>query len=118
MSDLKSRLRQVRKMNNKTIEAFGESLGVSYNVIANYELGRAKPAAPFLRHLCNVYSINLCWLESGSGQPTQDDETLDDICDQLRVVLAGMDPYKVDAIIKLTRMPDSWWQQLHHQKDG
>lgn len=118
MPDLKSRLRQVRKLNHKTIEAFGESLGVSYNVIVNYELGRAKPSAPFLRHLCSVYGVSLYWLETGEGQPTQTDETLDEICDQLRVVLAGMDPYKVDTIIRLVRMPDKWWQQLSLQKDG
>ena len=118
MPDLKSRLRQVRKMQHMTIESFGSSLGVTYNVIANYELGRAKPSEPFLRHLCSVYNINLYWLQTGEGQPTQTDETLDDICAQLRVVLSGMDPFKINTIIRLTRMPDSWWQALRQQKDG
>lgn len=116
MTELKDRLRHVRKMQNMTMEAFGASLGVTYNVISNYELGRARPYPPFLRLLCSTYGISQYWLETGNGEPVQTEETLDDVCAQLRVVLAGMDPYKVDTIVKLVRMPDSWWQQL--QKDG
>lgn len=118
MSDLKSRLRQARKLQNMTMTAFGESLGVSYSVISNYELGRVQPSDLFLRHLCSTYGINRYWLETGEGQPLQQEETPDDVCAQLRVVLAGMDPYKVDTIVKLVRMPDAWWQQLKQQKDG
>lgn len=118
MHDIRDRLRHVRKLQNMTIEAFGASLGVSYNVIANYELGRVKPPDLFLRHLCSIYRINLYWLKTGVGEPVQTDETLDDICDQLRVVLSGMDPYKVDTIVKLVRMPDSWWTDLKNQRGG
>lgn len=116
MSDLKGRLRQARKLQNMTMTAFARSLGITYNVLANYELGRVQPTDLFLRHLCSTYGISRYWLETGEGDPYRQEETLDDVCAQLRVVLAGMDPYKVDTIIKLVRMPDSWWQQL--KQDG
>lgn len=118
MQEFKDRLRHARSLLHMTMEAFGESLGVSYNVIANYELGRVTPPKLFLNHMCSIYPINQQWLETGIGEPMLTDETLDDVCTQLRIVLAGMDPFKVDTIVKLARMPDAWWQDLKNQKGG
>lgn len=101
-------------MRGMTMQAFGESLGVTYSVISNYELGRVKPSDLFLRHLCSTHNISRYWLDTGDGSPDPASESMDDVCAQLRVVLSGMDPGKVDAICHLVRMPDSWWHQFLH----
>lgn len=117
MSTLRERLRYIRTSKDMTLEAFGASLGVTYNVIANYELGRTNPPEQFLRLLCYTYDVSYYWLDTGNGKPFEY-ETLDEIEDQLRVVLSCMNEFKVDAIVRLARMPDSWWQDLKNQRGG
>lgn len=104
-------MRKHLKMNRTD---FARTLGVTMDVLANYELGRTTPQEPFVHLLCLTHHVSLYWLKTGNGVPFPDD----DIAAQLRIVLAGMDDFKVDTIIRLVNMPDSWWAALKESKDG
>lgn len=97
-----------------TRSEFSQTLGVTVDVLANYELGRVPVPETFLRLLCLIHHVSRYWMQTGMGEPFPDD----DIAAQLRTVLAGMDEYKVDTIIRLSRMPDEWWAELKQSKDG
>lgn len=116
---MKDRLRTVRKHLNLSMADFGKSIGVSYDVISNLELGRTSPSESMLRLICFTHGVNRYYLDTGEGDIFLG-ESSDDIADQLRVVLWGMDEFKVNTIISLVKMPDEWWNalKLMHEQDG
>lgn len=118
MSTIGERLRFIRKRLGLTMTDFGKSLGLSYSVISNLELGRTVPTEAIINLICHTHNVNRFFLDTGEGEPFTYPESEDEITAQLRVVLAGMDPFKVDAIIRLVNMPDAWWQMIKEQKDG
>lgn len=65
---LKSRILQVRKYLQLSQKEFGNSLGVSREVIANYENGRSSPPNSIIKLLCYVHNINPMWLKTGQGE--------------------------------------------------
>lgn len=69
------RIRQLRKQLNMSQREFGESLGVSRDVMANIENNRVQPNTTFILLLCCVYNVNMHWLETGDGEPILADES-------------------------------------------
>ena len=69
------RIRQIRKQLKMSQREFGESLGVSRDVMANIENNRVQPSATFILLLCCVYNVNMHWLETGDGEPILVDES-------------------------------------------
>lgn len=65
---MKNRIRTLRNYLGLNQEEFGEKLGVSRSVIVNAELGRATPNELFVRHMSDIYGVNLKWLETGEGE--------------------------------------------------
>lgn len=113
---IQSRLRAVRKHKRMTIDQFADSLGVPYSVVQNSELGRTQPTEAYLRLVCFVHCVSRYFLDTGLGDMFTTPQTADEIAAQLRVVLSGMDAYKVDTIVRLALMPDDWWQALKDQQ--
>ncbi|MCL2619405.1 MAG: helix-turn-helix domain-containing protein [Defluviitaleaceae bacterium] len=74
------RIKEVRKSTGKTQKVFGESLGVSRETLASYEIGRVTPSKTFLQLLCTTYRVNEKWLLSGDG--TMFTETKEDAIDR------------------------------------
>lgn len=118
MNTIGERLRYVRKRLGLTMTDFGKPLGFSYNVMSNFELGRTEPTDSAIKLICFTYGVNQYFLDTGKGEPFDHPETEDELATQLRIVLSGMDKFKVDTIIRLAKMPDDWWQMLKEQKDG
>lgn len=72
------RFKQMREALGKTQTEFGEGIGVSRSVIKNIEYGVTQPTKLFLNHLCEVYKVNLNWLETGEGEMFDKSEQLDE----------------------------------------
>lgn len=116
MLPIKDRLRAVRKRMRMTIDQFADSTGVPYSMVQNCELGRVQPTEAYLRLISFVHGVNRYWLDTGLGDMCIAPQSPDEIAAQLRVVLSGMDAYKVDTIVRLALMPDDWWQALKDQQ--
>lgn len=71
---MKERLKQIRKACQLSQTEFGKKLGVSRDVISNYEMGRVEPTELFINHLCTTFNINRCWLQNGIGEMFDDDD--------------------------------------------
>lgn len=93
---MKYRLKQIRKNQSMSQIAFGKSLGVSRDVISNYEMGRVEPTDLFINHLCNTYHINENWLRFGIGDMYI--QTKETILDEL-VFIHGLNERET-AVIK------------------
>ena len=50
-------------------EAFGNTLGVSRDVINNIERGRVEIKDYILRLICKTHRVNYFWLTEGKGDP-------------------------------------------------
>ena len=61
------RIRCVREDLKMTRAAFGESLGVSGDVINNMERDRAEVKEYMIRLLCKVHNVNYFWLVEEKG---------------------------------------------------
>ena len=65
---MKDRIKEIRKERHMSQAEFGKTLGVSRDVISNYEMGRVEPTDLFINHLCATFGVNEEWLRSGTGE--------------------------------------------------
>lgn len=95
------RVREIRKKNKISQAAFGESLGVSRDVINDVENDRVTPKELFLQHLCSVYNISKTWLREGTGEMFVEDENILLSSLSQEYGLDGLDQKIIEAYINL-----------------
>ena len=86
MSNINSRLLELRKALDLTRAAFGEPVGVSDSVIKNIEYEKTEPKPLLIQQICKTYNVNPEWLEAGEGEmfaPRTEDEELAQIFGEL-----------------------------------
>ena len=79
MSNINSRLLELRKALDLTRAAFGDPVGVSDSVIQNIEYEKTEPKPLLIQQICKIYHVNREWLETGEGDmfaPMSADEEL------------------------------------------
>lgn len=67
MSDLKDRLKALRKSNNLTQEELGDAIGVSYSQISAMESGRSAPQET-IAAIAKHFKVSLQWILNGEGE--------------------------------------------------
>lgn len=76
---MKNRFKVIRETLGMSQREFGETLGVSRDVISNIEYGRVEPKDLIIQHVCEKYKVNEHWLRTGEGSPDigegQDEKT-------------------------------------------
>ena len=86
---MNNRIREVREHFKLTQTEFGESLGVSRDVIGNIEYNRLKnpkQKEPIIKLICSTFGVNEIWLRSGEGEMLQamnEDEELAEYLDDI-----------------------------------
>lgn len=107
MSELKDRLRELRKSTRLSQTDFALKLGCSRGVIKNLEEGKTDISPAFADLICRTYGCDRIWLETGEGKmfrtPTRDEQITDfvgktlfgdgdsDFAKQLLSILAALD---------------------------
>lgn len=81
------RLKSLRKALKLSQAEFGEKLGVSRDVISNFENGRVELKDNFIQLICLKFSINENWLRTGEGDMYRKttSERLDEIAEELQL---------------------------------
>ena len=84
---MNQRLKELRKFLKLSQTAFGAKLGVSRDVINNFENGRVELKDNFIQLICLKFSINENWLRAGKGEMCQKttSERLDEIAKELQL---------------------------------
>ncbi|MDO5299677.1 MAG: helix-turn-helix transcriptional regulator [Clostridia bacterium] len=59
----KIKLLRASQPTKHTQESFGEKIGVSRDMINNFENNRSEPSESLLRLICRVYHVNYAWLK-------------------------------------------------------
>lgn len=67
MSELKDRLKKIRRDLDLTQTEFAEKIGTVQNTITGYESGRRTPSGPVLASICRVFNVNDDWLLNENG---------------------------------------------------
>ena len=107
MSELKDRLRELRKSTRLSQTDFAEKLGCGRGVIKGIEEGKTDISPAFADLICRTYGCDRIWLEIGEGEmfrtPTRDEQITDfvgktlfgdgdsDFAKQLLSILAALD---------------------------
>ena len=84
---MNDRLKELRKSLKLSQAAFGAKVGVSRDVINNFENGRVELKDNFIQLICLKFSINEAWLRTGEGDMYRKttSERLDEIAEELQL---------------------------------
>lgn len=109
------RIRELRDELKKSQAAFGEDIGVSRDVINNFERIK-KPVEPsqlVIERICEVYQVNREWLSSGRGEMFKDLSREEKIATFVGEALADeSDPFKANMISILAGLDENGWKAL------
>ena len=93
---MKNRIKEVRKAENLTQQAFADRLGIKQNTVASYEMGRIGISDAVVTSICREFSINENWLRTGEGEmKISKDEIFGDI---LADIITGDDDFIKDLV--------------------
>lgn len=110
---MKSRILQVRKYLGLSQKAFGEALGVTRDVIANYENGRVVPTQTIIKLLGTKYSISQKWLETGNGEMLDQTKQKSDLEILFETLSTNdKDGYKKRLVSVMARLKPEDWEVL------
>lgn len=68
MSDMKDRIKEIRKEAGLTQTEFATALGLGRQAVAFYEGGYREPTGPTINLVCDKFRINKKWLLTGEGE--------------------------------------------------
>lgn len=69
MDTIGTRIREIRKIEKLTLEAFGQRIQVSNAAVSSLESGRNNPSNQTIHMICSEFGVNEIWLRSGDGEP-------------------------------------------------
>ena len=116
---IETRVKEMRKHLNLTQTEFGDSLGVSRDVINSYERGRVTPSQTFVELLCMKYDVNPDWLLHGDGEMFRDRTVEDELQDFLANVVTDDDEsIRKRFILALSKLDGDDWKTVEKFLDA
>ena len=110
---MKEHIKELRKFFGLTQSEFGESIGVSRDVVGNLELGRVEPSELIIKMICKTYHVNREWLETGQGEMRVEQTRDERIAAFVGQALSDEgDEFKRDLIGLLAALDEDGWQKL------
>lgn len=110
---MKEHIKALRKFFGLTQSEFGDSIGVSRDVVGNLELGRVEPSELIIKMICKTYHVNREWLETGQGEMLVEQTRDERIAAFVGQALSDEgDEFKRDLIGLLAALDEDGWQKL------
>ena len=107
---IETRIKEVRKHFDLNQTEFGETLGVTRNMINTYEHGRVEAPATFIDLLCIKYGVDQIWLETGEGEMFRKPSIDEEMAAFAAKVLSDPNPFKKRVFYAMSRMDDAAWE--------
>ncbi|KIL38674.1 transcriptional regulator [Gordoniibacillus kamchatkensis] len=102
------RIKAIREHLGLSQREFGEKLGVSRDVISNLEYNRVQPKELLLKHICELFSVNEKWLQTGEGDMFLDQKPHNKKLDEAIAIFKDLEPdfqdYALEQIRKLSEL--------------
>ena len=65
---MNERIKELRKIKNMTLEAFGAKVGVTRAAVSNIENCRSNPSDQLILSICREFGVSEQWLRTGTGE--------------------------------------------------
>ena len=84
---MKDRIKEIRKDSyEKTLEKFGEKIGISGAALSQIENGKTTPTTQTIKAICNIYNVSEEWLRTGKGEKyVEEDIEFSKICSKIGI---------------------------------
>ena len=110
---MKERIRKLRKTLDLTQQEFAKKIGMSANVLTNYETGRRNPSKSVINNICKTFHVSEEWLREGTGEMFTDVSKDDQIMEFVQKTLATRpDSFQRRFSAMLSALSDSDWEVL------
>lgn len=109
---MNERLKALREHEGLSRAAFGERLGVSGDVINNFERGRVEIKEPFIKLICVEFNINEDWFRTGEGEMFIKRTRLQIITDFVGDSINEPDSFKTRFLEGLARLDVHDWEDI------
>ena len=106
MDSINERFREVRKLLNKSQDAFASEANRTRSEISNIEYGKTAPKPEVISAVCNAHGINRVWLETGVGDPFKPKGKQEELKAVFADVLSGRQSDKNAFIAGIAQLPD------------
>ena len=115
VSSVYDRIKQLRKYSGKTQSDFGSILGVTRDVVANWENGRVSVPDSLIILICREFGVNETWLRTGEGEMKPIMSRDQELSAFLGRVLSDRpDSIRRRLIYALSRLDESGWEVVDH----
>lgn len=101
MSDIKERIKEIRKYNGESQDLFSSKLNLSRTFVCLLENGDREPSDRTLSDICRVYQVNESWLRTGEGEMLRPLDREGEIAKITNTMLDEEEPSIKNALIKL-----------------
>ena len=106
---IEARIKEVRKHFDMNQTEFGESLGVTRNMINTYEHGRVDAPQTFLDLLCMKYGVDPIWMETGEGEMFHKPSEAERFAELAAKIQSDPNEFKKRVFYALSLMSDEGW---------
>lgn len=112
------RIKEIRKAENLTQQAFADQIGLKRNTIGNYEVNIIAPSDRTISDICREFGVREAWLRTGEGEMfVQDTQS-----EQVAAFLADLtkddsDTFKKRFIEMLAGLSPADWELLEHMAE-
>ena len=65
---MNERIKELRRIKNMTLEAFGAKVGVTRAAVSNIENCRSNPSDQLILSICREFGVSEQWLRTGTGE--------------------------------------------------
>ena len=112
-----SRIKELRKSQNLTQQAFADRLGIQRGIIGKYEVNVSAPSDAVISLICREFNVREAWLRTGEGDMLDVKPRAEELGELVRKLLADRpESFRSRLITSLLRFePDSpEWQILEN----
>lgn len=108
---MKERIKQVRGLSSLSQTAFAEKLGVTRDIVANWENGRVDVPEVVIRSICREFNVDYAWLKTGEGSMLVEPSIEADM-DLIDSVMSGEDEFAKSFFRAFARKSPEEWRKL------
>ncbi len=107
---INERVREVRKLNNLTLDKMGERLGVKKSVLSMIENGKSNITEQMTKSICREFHIRYLWLTQGI-EPMEE-ETDSYIMKKIDDIMVGENETAKKVFKAFTELDEESWKFL------
>lgn len=114
-TEIKDRIKSIRKKKELTQVEFGQIIGVKGNTVTNYETGLRNPTEAVVKSICREFNVNEHWLRTGEGKMFIELTKEEEIATFIGGVLRDEDDsFKKRLISGLAALDETGWKVLEN----